>query len=82
MDVITSLFYYLDENFFIDEDGFPIIYDLFKYVSPDELEIFRRNKETWYIPRGNLGLIELIYPDEEYERIREDFQIQDMEETL
>ena len=60
--VVMSLFYYSEENYFVDEDGF-VIYDPFAFITPGELSIFKRDQETCYFPRGEFGVVEVLYPE-------------------
>lgn len=66
--VVTVLYYYPEENYFTDEDGF-VIYDIFQYISPWELALFKEYRESCYIDHGRFGIVELVhyymYPEEE-----------------
>lgn len=64
-DIIATFFYDPDSNVFINEDGI-IIYNILKYVTAAELQMFKENIQTRYFPHtigGISGFIELIHPD-------------------
>lgn len=66
MDVI-SLYYYEYENYFVGDDG-EIIYDIFRYISPSKLMLFKLKRGTYYIYPEDLKdtVYELVFPlDEE-----------------
>jgi hypothetical protein len=42
MKLVFHLYYYEDENIFIDDGGF-IVYDLFSIVTPQDLFLFRKD---------------------------------------
>lgn len=57
----VTLFYILDENYFVDERGF-VLYDIFRILTPDQLIIFKKNHKPIYIPDAECGLIyEFVY---------------------
>lgn len=45
-----ALFYYKEENLFRDCDGF-VVLDLFRYVSPGYVAVFRENEINMVVPR-------------------------------
>lgn len=60
---IVCLFYDEISRKFIDENGV-MIWDIFRYITPNDLYLFRQKKECMVIPwRTSPGwLIELYYP--------------------
>ena len=60
----VGLFYDADRNVFIDEDGF-IIWSIFEIISPNDLYLFKRNREYMLVPHRSIPtlLVELYYPD-------------------
>ena len=61
-DEIIALFYYDDDNCFVDENGC-IVYNLFDYVTPNELLIFKQEREDLFITKPDGKYIEIIYPE-------------------
>lgn len=61
---LAVLYYYPEENCFRDEDGYTI-YDVFKYLTPGELTMFKREKDSYFLLYGKLGLVELLYLEED-----------------
>ena len=64
---IMTLYYYYKDNIMVDEDGF-IIYDIFRYVTPSELALFKKN-EVWMLIRN----IELVWPEDIYVDLKGQF---------
>jgi hypothetical protein len=59
---MKALYYNLEDNLMFDADGKTII-DIFRIISPNDLFLFKKNKE-WMIVRGVSGdPVELIYPE-------------------
>ena len=59
---IMALFYFEHENYMIDADGC-IVYDIFNYITPSQLRLFKERKE-WMIVQGVDGdPIELVYSE-------------------
>lgn len=56
------MFYFAEENHFVDENGF-IIYNLFDYVSPNELKIFKMEDEDMFFIRPDGSHVYMIFPD-------------------
>ena len=63
-----GLFYDIDRNVFIDEDGF-IIWSIFEIISPNDLFLFKRNQEYMLVRHRSIPelLVELYYPDDDYD---------------
>ncbi len=61
-DYIVYLFYDYENNYFLDERGF-IVYDIFRYITPNELIVFKHFNEDTRIERPNGDIIELIASD-------------------
>lgn len=59
---VIVMFYDYENNYFIDENGF-IIYELFKYITPNELLQFKQTNEDLFLLRPNGDYIEMIAPD-------------------
>lgn len=59
---VIVLFYDHENNYFIDETG-SIIYELFKYITPNELLLFKQVNEDLFILRPNGDYIEMIAPE-------------------
>ena len=60
-----GFFYDIETNHFIDEDGFPV-WDIYDYISPKELYLFRRDKEYTIIYNWQKKMyIELFYPEDD-----------------
>lgn len=59
---VIVMFYDYENNYFIDENGF-IIYELFKYITPNELLQFKQTNEDLFILRPNGDYIEMIAPE-------------------
>lgn len=58
---IVTLFFIVDENYFVDERGF-VLYDIFRILTPDQLMIFKKNHKVICIPDVECGLIyEFLY---------------------
>lgn len=59
---IISFYYDIFDNVMLDEDG-NIIHDIYRYISPNMLLIFKEKKDNLYLPSGEEGIIyEFIYP--------------------
>lgn len=43
------LYYYEDENIFVDDDGH-IVYDIFKYITPQNLYLFKKDQAVNLFP--------------------------------
>jgi len=59
---VIVMFYDYENNYFIDENGF-IIYELFRYITPNELLLFKQTNEDLFLLRPNGDYIEMIAPD-------------------
>ncbi len=59
--LIIELYYCKDENYFIDEDG-NIIYDIFSYITPNELLFFKMSDMDLLIDKND-HMVELIHDD-------------------
>ena len=57
---LMVLYYYPDENYFTDEDGY-VVYDIFSYITPNELMWFLHGKESVCFIRANSCFIEVNY---------------------
>ena len=66
LDVVT-LFYNNEENKFIDKDGW-IVWDIFKYITPNDLYLFRKKKECMVVPYQTAPgwLCELYYSEDDF----------------
>ena len=66
-DEIIQLYYYADDNVFMDEDGFPV-FGLFHIIAPNDLFLFKVHKEYMLVPhRENPKIgVELFYPDDDW----------------
>jgi hypothetical protein len=62
---VIGIFYDVDRNLFIDEDGF-VIYSIFELITPADLMLFRYyERDTIFTHRSMKGvLIEMYWPDE------------------
>jgi len=60
-----GIFYDIDENLFIDEDGF-IIWSIFELITPNDLYLFRLHQESTVVAhRSWPGVVcELYYPED------------------
>jgi hypothetical protein len=67
--VVVSFYYLKDDNMFIDEDG-KVVYDIYKYVTPNDLFLFKLRKGTSQIhSKTDKNVVyELVYQefDEDY----------------
>lgn len=64
LNIVTEIEFTYDteRNLFIDEDGFPV-WDIYEYISPKELYLFRQKKEYTMIVKHKENLvIHLIWP--------------------
>ena len=59
---VIVMLYDHENNYFIDETGY-IIYELFKYITPNELLLFKQMNEDLFILRPNGDYIEMIAPE-------------------
>lgn len=57
-----SLYYDLDFNAMLDEDG-DTIFNIFSIISPSDFKLFKYKKESMVVFGVRGGLVELIYPD-------------------
>lgn len=59
------LFYDIDTNRFVDEDGF-IVWSIFDIVTPNDLFLFKREKDYMLIHHRSIPgvLVEIYYPDD------------------
>ena len=59
----TCLIYYdVEENTMTDEEE-NIIYNIFSFITPNDLLLFKRNKKDVYIPGLKGGMVNMIYVD-------------------
>lgn len=65
-DIVYSLFYDADHNWFVDEDG-EIVYNMYQYITPNDLYLFKRSKCYMVFPfvQEKGVSIELYYPNGE-----------------
>ena len=65
-DEIIQLYYYENDNMFIDEGGFPV-FDLFRIITPNDLFLFRHHKEYMLVPHCSIPRVgvEIFYPDDD-----------------
>jgi len=66
-DDIIGLWYYPEDNLFIDDNGFPV-FDIFRMITPNDLFLFRHDKEYTLLScstNPKIG-VELFYPDDDY----------------
>jgi len=61
-----ALYYYAKDNTMCDDDG-DIIYNIFSIITPNDLMLFKKGKETVWIKDIDGDNIELVYSDEYYE---------------
>lgn len=63
---VFQIYYYVDENIFTDEDGF-IIYNIWNYITANDLFLFRAHKEYMLVPHAHIKGVgcELMYPEED-----------------
>lgn len=59
-DTIT-LFYDTERNYFVDEYGWPV-YDIFKYMTPNQLLLFKHNQRSIRILADNHTVYEIVHP--------------------
>lgn len=60
---IITFYYYVEDNRFVNGDG-ESVYDIFRYISPNRLRIFKEQGEALYIRDERNGLVyEFLYPD-------------------
>lgn len=65
-----TLYYDIDLNVMMDEDCFPI-FNIFSIISPNDLYLFKKNKESVEVRGVNDGFIELIWPDPDEEELND-----------
>lgn len=65
-DIIT-LYYDYQNNIMVDEGGF-IIHDIFRFITPSELSLFKKDQE-WMLIRN----IELVWPEDIYVDLKGQF---------
>lgn len=58
-----SLYYMPGQNIFVNSEGHTVT-DIYYYVDPNDLLIFKYHQETMVIKNGLDVLVELVYPDE------------------
>lgn len=65
---VIALFYDAEQNVFIDEDGF-VIWSIFEIISPNDLYLFKENREYALIQHRNFPdwHVELYYPEDDYD---------------
>ena len=61
-----SLYYCSKDNVIENEEGF-IVYNIFSIITPNDLMLFKKGKETVWIKDIDGDNIELVYSDEYYE---------------
>lgn len=64
---VCGVFYDIDNNWFVDEDGF-VIYNIFELVSPNDVYLFKDKKDYMLVPcvyDPTYG-VEIFFPDDEY----------------
>lgn len=65
----VGLFYDAGINRFIDMKNGDIVNDIYRLVTPSDVFLFKRKKESITIPdRSNTFLVEMVYPDYLYVR--------------
>lgn len=62
MDDICTLYYDVKNNYMIDDSG-SIVYNIYKYITPKQLFLFKKNQEDTIILSGSNIPTELIYPN-------------------
>lgn len=58
-----TLYYNKEENRFVDEDGY-IIYHIFGIVTPNDIYMFKKNKEYMLLKGVHGEMVELVWPDD------------------
>jgi len=63
-----ALYYLKDDNVFMDGEG-EIVFEIFEVISPNDLYLFKRNKEYTIVNHHTLPgkFVELYWPEEEEE---------------
>jgi hypothetical protein len=56
---VRQLFYLLEDNVFVNEFGI-VVFNIFDYITPNELMLFKATKEYTQIPSRNGFMIELL----------------------
>lgn len=74
-DCIRQFWFNKNHNKFVDECGY-IIFDIFRYITPNEFYDFLEKKEYMCLRKNSNTYIELIYPDELENDDEEDFPIE------
>lgn len=61
-----ALYYLKDDNVFMDGEG-EIVFEIFEVISPNDLYLFKRNKEYTIVNHHTQPglLVELYWPEEE-----------------
>ena len=65
-DMVTTLYYDIDRQAFMDEDGFIINY-IYDYITPNMFNLFFMLKEYMLIEVTLDNFVELIYPEDDEE---------------
>lgn len=60
MEDTTALFYYEEDNYFVDEGGY-IIYNIFSYISPSQLLLFKKHRTYMCVATPKGDVIELFH---------------------
>lgn len=60
-----TLYYMKDDNMFMDGEGF-IIYDLFEIITPNDLYMFRKDREDMIVKHATIKgyWVEILWPEE------------------
>jgi hypothetical protein len=61
-DLDRTLYYDVEANLMYDECG-KEMFNIFSLIRPNDLYLFKKNKETMEVYGRNGGLIELVWPD-------------------
>ncbi len=70
---IQAIFFDLDNNWFVDEDG-EVIVKWWEWIRPLDLELFRAKRDFMMVPAvfDPVGtMIEIFWPDDEYRLLYE-----------
>jgi hypothetical protein len=64
----TKTFYYFEEdNHIVDENG-QIVYDIFRYITPSQLYLFKKDyRHNYFNMVGNNSIFVEIIPNDHYE---------------
>lgn len=60
MEDALALFYYEEDNYFVDEYG-NVIYNIFSYISPSQLFLFKKGRTYMCVATPNGEIIELYH---------------------